>query len=409
MSRKNQRYSKEFKAEAVRTVLENQLSISEGASRLSLPEGTLGQWGTAARKGLGTPSSRTVAELESEILQLRKALNEARLERDIFKKSNSVFCTGVAEKYALIEQWRQQFPIEAMCQVFGVSRSGYYNWVQHEPSDRKQSDERLKLEIKVAHIRTRETYGTRRLQTELAENGIIVGRDRLARLRKELRLRCKQKRKFRATTNSNHNLPVAPNLLNQTFAPTAPNQVWVADLTYVATQEGWLYLAGIKDVYTCEIVGYAMGERMTKELTGKALFMALRSQRPLAGLIHHSDRGSQYCAYDYRVIQEQFGLKTSMSRKGNCYDNAPMESFWGTLKNESLSHYRFNNRDEAISVIREYIEIFYNRQRRHSRLRNISPAAFREKYHQMAVLKKRTNGSVRYCQYTSIIYWRAER
>ena len=123
----------------------------------------------------------------------------------------------------------------------------------------------------MAHIRTRETYGTRRLQTELAENGIIVGRDRLARLRKELRLRCKQKRKFRATTNSNHNLPVAPNLLNQTFAPTAPNQVWVADLTYVATQEGWLYLAGIKDVYTCEIVGYAMGERMTKELTGKAL------------------------------------------------------------------------------------------------------------------------------------------
>ncbi|WP_112380214.1 IS3-like element IS600 family transposase [Shigella sonnei] len=384
MSRKTQRYSKEFKAEAVRTVLENQLSISEGASRLSLPEGTLGQWVTAARKGLGTSGSRTVAELESEILQLRKALNEARLERDIFKKSNSVFCTGVAEKYALIEQWRQQFPIEAMCQVFGVSRSGYYNWVQHEPSDRKQSDERLKLEIKVAHIRTRETYGTRRLQTELAENGIIVGRDRLARLRKELRLRCKQKRKFRATTNSNHNLPVAPNLLNQTFAPTAPNQVWVADLTYVATQEGWLYLAGIKDVYTCEIIGYAMGERMTKELTGKALFMALRSQRPPAGLIHHSDRGSQYCAYDYRVIQEQSGLKTSMSRKGNCYDNAPMESFWGTLKNESLSHYRFNNRDEAISVIREYIEIFYNRQRRHSRLGNISPAAFREKYHQMA-------------------------
>ncbi|AZG51917.1 IS3 family transposase [Shigella flexneri] len=374
MSRKTQRYSKEFKAEAVRTVLENQLSISEGASRLSLPEGTLGQWVTAARKGLGTPGFRTVAELESEILQLRKALNEARLERDIFKKSNSVFCTGVAEKYALIEQWRQQFPIEAMCQVFGVSRSGYYNWVQHEPSDRKQSDERLKLEIKVAHIRTRETYGTRRLQTELAENGIIVGRDRLACLRKELRLRCKQKRKFRATTNPNHNLPVAPNLLNQTFAPTAPNQVWVADLTYVA---------GIKDVYTCEIVGYAMGERMTKELTGKALFMALRSQRPPAGLIHHSDRGSQYCAYDYRVIQEQSGLKTSMSRKGNCYDNAPMESFWGTLKNESLSHYRFNNRDEAISVIREYIEIFYNRQRRHSRLGNISPAAFREKYHQM--------------------------
>ncbi|AHA64652.1 Transposase [Shigella dysenteriae 1617] len=295
-------------------------------------------------------------------------------------------------------------------------RSGYYDRVQHAPSDRKQSDERLKLEIKVAHIRTRETYGTRRLQTELEDNGIIVGRDRLARLRKELRLHCKQKRKFRATTNSDHNLPVTPNLLNQNFTPTAPNQVWVADITYVATREGWLYLAGVKDVYTCEIVGYAMGERMTKELTGKALFMALRSQRPPAGLIHHTDRGSQYCAYDYRVIQEQSGLKTSMSRKGNCYDNAPMESFWGTLKNESLSHYRFKSRDEAISVIREYIEIFYNRhqgkissdgclkkeqmvvsaiastpqanrQRRHSRL-GISPGQPSGKYHQMAVLKK---------------------
>ncbi len=154
----------------------------------------------------------------------------------------------------------------------------------------------------------------------------------------------------------------------------------MADITYVATREGWLYLAGIKDVY----VGYAMGERMTKELTGKALFMALRNQRPPAGLIHHADRGSQYCAYDYRAIQEQFGLKTSISRKGNCDDNAPMESFRGTLKNESLSHYRFKSRDEAISVIREYIEIFYNRQRRHSRPGNISPSVFRIKYYQMA-------------------------
>ncbi|HHO0227033.1 TPA: IS3 family transposase, partial [Shigella flexneri] len=362
--------------------------------RLDITTHSLYAW--IKKYGPDSSTNKEQSDAQAEIRRLQKELKRVTDERDILKKAavdsigqrNSVFCTGVAEKYALIEQWRQQFPIEAVCQVFGVYRSGYYNWVQHEPSDRKQSDERLKLEIKVAHIRTRETYGTRRLQTELAENGIIVGRDRLARLRKELRLRCKQKRKFRATTNSNHNLPVAPNLLNQTFAPTAPNQVWVADLTYVATQEGWLYLAGIKDVYTCEIVGYAMGERMTKELTGKALFMALRSQRPPAGLIHHSERGSQYCAYDYRVIQEQFGLKTSMSRKGNCYDNAPMESFWGTLKNESLSHYRLNNRDEAISVIREYIEIFYNRQRRHSRLGNISPAAFREKYHQMTAKKK---------------------
>lgn len=164
-------------------------------------------------------------------MRLRKALSEVQLERDIL----SVFCPGVAEKYALIKQWRQFFPVGAMCRVFDVSRSGYYGWI-HTPSDRKQRDEWLKLEIKVTHIRTRESYDTRRLQTELAENGIIIGRDRLARFRKELGLRCKQKRKYKATTNSNHSLPVAPNLLNQCFEATTPNQIWVADITYVATR-----------------------------------------------------------------------------------------------------------------------------------------------------------------------------
>lgn len=241
----------------------------------------------------------------------------------------------------------------------------------------------MKLEIQVAHTRNREIYGTRRLKTELADRGLVIGRDRLARLRREMGLRCRQKRKFKATTNSNHSLPVAPNLLEQKFAPTAPNQMWVTDITYVATQEGWLYLAGVKDVYTCEIVGYAMGERMTQQLAGKALFMALKNKRPPTGLIHHSDRGSQYCAHEYRAIQRQWGLRTSMSRKGNCYDNAPMESFWGTLKNESLNHHRFRSREEASRVMREYIEIFYNRQRRHSRLGNLSPAVFEKNYYRL--------------------------
>ncbi|AHA65376.1 Transposase [Shigella dysenteriae 1617] len=165
-------------------------------------------------------------------------------------------------------------------------RSGYYDRVQHAPSDRKQSDERLKLEIKVAHIRTRETYGTRRLQTELEDNGIIVGRDRLARLRKELRLHCKQKRKFRATTNSDHNLPVTPNLLNQNFTPTAPNQVWVADITYVATREGWLYLAGVKDVYTCEIVGYAMEQMVVSAIASTPHLWRSGASAHLPGKYH---------------------------------------------------------------------------------------------------------------------------
>lgn len=283
-----------------------------------------------------------------------------------------------------MKQWRHQFPIEVMSRVFGVSRGGFYDWLKRPPSVRAQEGERLKVAIKAAHWRSRETYGVRRLQPELAAEGFVAGRDRIARLRREIGLRCKQKRKFKATTNSNHSLPVTENLLEQRFSPAAPNQVWVTDITYIATGEGWLYLAGVKDVFTCEIIGYAMGERMTQDLTGRALFRAAQQKRPSAGVIHHSDRGSQYCAHEYRTLLEQFGMKTSMSRKGNCYDNAPMESFWGSLKNELVHHRRFATRAEAEVSVQEYIEIFYNRQRRHSRLGNVAPAVFARNFSRQA-------------------------
>jgi len=279
-----------------------------------------------------------------------------------------------------MKKWRLQFPVTVMSRVLNISRSGFYNWLKRKPSRRDQEDERLKVAIKAAHKRTRESYSARRLQAELASDGFIAGRDRIVRLRRELGLRCKQKRKFKATTNSNHNLPVAENLLNQTFTASAPNEVWVTDITYIPTGEGWLYLAGVKDVFTCEIVGYAMAERMTQKLTGCALFRAVQQRRPAAGLIHHSDRGSQYCAHDYQKLLEQFGMRASMSRKGNCYDNAPMESFWGSLKNELVHHYCYSTRTQAEASIREYIEIFYNRQRRHSRLGYIAPAVFAQNF-----------------------------
>jgi transposase InsO family protein len=283
-----------------------------------------------------------------------------------------------------MKQWRAQFPVDVMCRMFDVSRSGFYAWLKRPPSARAQEDERLKVAIRGAHRRSRETYGVRRLQPELASEGFVAGRDRIGRLRRDLGLRCRQRRKFKATTNSNHGLPVAENLLDQKFAPSAPNQVWVTDITYVATGEGWLYLAGVKDVFTCELVGYAMGERMTQELTGQALFRAVQRKRPAAGLIHHSDRGTQYCSYEYRALVEQFGFRASMSRKGNCYDNAPMESFWGSLKTELVHHRRFETRREAEAAICEYIEIFYNRQRRHSRIGNLAPAVFAQKFSKTA-------------------------
>jgi len=279
-----------------------------------------------------------------------------------------------------MKQWRLQFPVTMMSRLFSVSRSGFYTWLKHKPSRRSQEDDRLKVAIKAAHKRTREGYSARRLQPELAADGFVAGRDRIARLRRELGIRCRQKRKFKATTNSNHNLPLAENVLDQTFTPNAPDKIWVADITYIPTGEGWLYLAGVKDVFTCELVGYAMAEGMTQDLVALALFRAVQQKRPAPGLIHHSDRGSQYCSHNYQQLLEQFGMTASMSRRGNCYDNAPMESFWGTLKNELVHHCRYATRAEAEASIREYIEIFYNRQRRHSRLGYLAPAVFAKNF-----------------------------
>lgn len=284
-----------------------------------------------------------------------------------------------------MKQWRFQYPVKLLCRVLAVSRCGFYAWLKRPPCRRTLGNERLRVEIRAAHAKTRRTYSAKRLQDELAEEGIKAGRDRIARLRREEGIRCIQKRKFKATTNSNHSLPVADNLLNQEFKPTKPNEVWVSDITYISTDEGWMYLAGIKDVFTCEIVGYAMGARMTQELVSQALWKAVKWKRPDADLILHSDRGSQYCSHGYRKLIEQFKLRASMSRRGNCYDNAPMESFWGSLKNELVHHYRYATRSEAEASIREYIEIFYNRQRRHSRLGNVSPAVFAQKFSRQAV------------------------
>jgi putative transposase len=183
-----------------------------------------------------------------------------------------------------------------------------------------------------------------------------------------------------ASTDSKHDLPIAPNLLERRFAMSAPNQAWVSDITYIWTDEGWLYLAGIKDLFKGELVGYAMGERMTGTLVMQALFGAVALKRPGPGLILHSDRGSQYCSHDYQAMIKQFGMNTSMSRKADCYDNAPMRSFWGSLKNELVHHCRFATREEARKAITEYIEIFYNRQRKQARLGYLSPAAFTQQF-----------------------------
>jgi putative transposase len=282
----------------------------------------------------------------------------------------------------MMKELRLEYPLDVMSDLFDISRSGYYRWLKQKPSKRAQEEPRLVAEIKAAHTRNRESYGPERLQEDLADHGVSVGVHRIKRIRKEHGIRCKQKRKYKATTNSKHNLPVAANLLEQKFTATAPNKIWVTDITYIPTGEGWLYLAGHKDIFTGEIVGYAMGERMTKNLVSQSLFRAVAAKRPDPGLIHHSDRGSQYCSGKYRKLLDQFKMTASMSRKGNCYDNAPMESFWGTLKNELIYRNRYATRREAMQEIKEYIEIFYNRQRKQARLTYLSPAVFERKFYE---------------------------
>ena len=276
---------------------------------------------------------------------------------------------------------RLHYPLPLMRRIMNVSASGYYAWLDRPLSERAREDMRLEVEVKAAHKRTRQTYGAERLQHELAEHGIRVGVCRLKRLRRKLGLRCKQKRKFKATTDSKHKLPVAENILGRQFIAYEPNTAWVSDITYVPTDEGWLYLAGHKDLFNGEIVGYAMGERLTRNLISQSLLRAVTIKRPEKGLLHHSDRGSQYCSYDYRSLLGQFGLEASMSGIGNCFDNAPMESFWGTLKQELIHHRHYRNRREAMEDITEYIEIFYNRQRLQARLGYLSPVAYTQKYH----------------------------
>ena len=280
-----------------------------------------------------------------------------------------------------MKQLRLKYSLPLMSRLLNVSTSGYYAWQDRPLSQHDRDELRLEIEIKAADKRTKQTYGAERLQCDLAEHGVQAGICRIKRIRTKLGIRCKQKRKFKATTYSNHNLPVVDNILNQQFQVAEPNKVWLSDITYVPTDEGWLYLAGHKDLFTHEIVGYAMGERMTKNLISQSLFRAVEAKRPAKGLTHHSDRGSQYCSYEYRHLLEQFEMKTSMSGKGNCFDNAPMESFWGMLKQELIYHCHFRNRQEARQAITEYIEIFYNRQRLQAKLNFLSPASYAQKYY----------------------------
>jgi transposase InsO family protein len=277
-------------------------------------------------------------------------------------------------RFRLIEDHWEVWPVRVMCDALSVSPSGFYAWRSRPQSPRKIANRELLADIRRVHAQHRERYGAPRIHAELRAEGRAVSRKRIARVMRQHGIRARAPRRFRVcTTDSQHSLPVAENLLDRNFVADRSDQVWLADITYIPTGEGWLYLAVILDLFTRKVVGWAMRDHLRAELTIAALTMAIQRRRPTPGLIHHSDRGSQYAASDYGKILQAAAIVPSMSRKGNCWDNAPMESFFGTLKTELVHHSQYPNRDAARRDLFAYIEGYYNRQRRHSAIGYITP------------------------------------
>lgn len=278
-------------------------------------------------------------------------------------------------KYAWIETQRGRYPLAALCDALSVSTSGLGTWKRGGQARTRLPDAALLTLIRAIHAESKGAYGWPRVWKELQARGIPAGKERVRVMMQAHGIRGRHKRRYKATTDSKHDLPVAPNRLDRQFETTAPDQVWTTDITYIPTQEGWLYLAVVMDLYSRMIVGWAMDARMTRTLVISALRMAWFKRKPKPGLMNHSDRGSQYCSHDYQALLVEYKMVASMSRKGNCWDNAPMESFFNSLKNERVFHQHYVTREQAKQDLFDYIEVFYNRRRRHSALSYQSPTA----------------------------------
>ncbi len=285
-------------------------------------------------------------------------------------------------KYQFMQQHATEFSLKRMSSVFSVSRSGYYRFIKVGLSNRAKENMRLLTEIKVIHKDSRQTYGSPRIHAALGHQNEVCSRKRVARLMKKIGLQAKMKKRYKITTQQNPKATAAPNLLRQNFTAEMPNLRWVTDITYIATAEGWLYVAAVLDLFSRRIVGLAMSERMTVDLVLSALNQAVIHRKPTEGLMHHSDKGSQYTSKDFQKQLKVHSMVVSMSGAGNCYDNAAMESFFHTLKTEHTYFEHYVTREQAKQSIFEYVEVFYNRQRLHSTLGYCSPMNFEKKWDQ---------------------------
>ena len=276
-------------------------------------------------------------------------------------------------KYGFIRDHANDYPVKQLCRMLSVQRSAYYDWRAELGKVIPPQELVLRRRMKELFAASRGSLGSRMMMQNLREEGFEIGRDKTRRLMKVLKLKVKQKRKYKVTTDSKHKLPVAKNVLNREFSPSAPNQVWATDITFLWTQQGWIYLAVVIDLYSRRVVGWSIDRRMKKALVIRALMMAVNLRKPPPGLIHHSDRGSQYASHDYQKLLKQYGMICSMSRKGNCWDNSPVERFFGSLKREWTGDRLYRTRQEAIADVREYVAVYYNSKRLHSTLGYSTP------------------------------------
>jgi len=283
-------------------------------------------------------------------------------------------------RFAFIATEKAWYPVALMCRVLQVSRSGYYSWCKRPAAERVGKDQRLTLEVAAIHAESRGRYGSPRVHAELRERGQRIARKRVARLMRAAGLRARARRRFRSTTDSQHAMAIKGNLLARRFAVSAPNRSWVSDITYIWTLEGWLYLAIVMDLFSRRVVGWALSKRLERGLALDALGMALKGRPRSRAMLHHSDRGSQYASHEYQQLLAAHGILSSMSRKGNCWDNAVAESFFATLKLELVYETQWRTREEARRALFEYIELFYNRQRRHSALGYLCPSQFEQRH-----------------------------
>lgn len=391
MARK--RYAKEFKDQAAGMVIRDGKTFREVAESLGIDQSSLRHWVRLARASGMKPSEATLAaqDPQSRVRDLEAQVRRLEMERDILKKSRGVLREGEpAVTFAFIRDHQDAFPVRVMCETLDISSSGYYAWCDRSPCTQAARRSELAEKIKSVHEANRGVYGSPRIHRVLLASGEKVCRNTVAKVcrntvAKVMRthgIRAKTHRRFKTrTTDAAHPHPIAPNTLNRNFACSRLNQVWLTDITYIPTGEGFLYLAGVMDLYSRRIIGWSMTDHLRAELVSDAFRMALatrgfKESAALPGLLHHSDRGVQYACDKYRSLLSRHGIAVSMSNTGDCYDNAPKESFWGKLKTELVHQQRFATRAQARAAVFDYIEVFYNRQRLHSSLDYTSPERF---------------------------------